>query len=79
MAKRKAKIHEAQRLNLPRNAERFALFSVLKGELATLATTHEEHAYNIMHLTGLSTHEARLQKRAPYLLWIALDDVSTLV
>jgi hypothetical protein len=74
-----ANIHEAERLNPPQNAERFALFSALKGEMTALATTDEEHAYTMTRVTDLSTHEATLQQRAPHLLRVAIEDVSTSV
>jgi hypothetical protein len=79
MAKLEAKIQETQHLNPSQKAELLTLLAALKGEIADLVTTHEEHAHSITRFTDLSAHEATRQQKHPDLLRLAIEGLSTSV
>jgi hypothetical protein len=79
MAKLEANIEESQRLNPSQKAELLTLLAALKGEIADLVTTHEEHAHSITRFTDLSAHEATRLQKNPDLLRLAISGLATSV
>jgi hypothetical protein len=59
-----------------KKAELLRLLSSLKTEIATLSTTHAEHAESIAGFIERSTHEAVRHEKNPTLLKLSVDGLA---
>jgi DNA repair exonuclease SbcCD ATPase subunit len=79
IAQLEAKIQATYSPNTQQREELLALLAELKGQIAELSKTHEEHATSIASFTDISAHEATRQHTNQHLLRIDIEGLSTSV
>jgi hypothetical protein len=79
LAKLETKIRQASAISTNNKTELLQLLSTLKAEMATLATTHAEHAASITGFTEVSMHEATRQDKNPHLMDLAVKGLQSSV
>ncbi len=79
LATLETKIRQASTISADSKTELLHLLSTLKAEMATLATTHAEHAASITGFTEVSIHEATRQDKKPHLMDLAVQGLQSSV
>jgi Mg2+ and Co2+ transporter CorA len=72
-------IQNAQGIDSQKRSELLALTGELRGEVAKLADTDQQHAQSIAGFAQVTTHEATRDDRNPDLLRLSLDGLTASV
>jgi hypothetical protein len=79
LAQIKAQIKTAETIGTDQKSELLDLLNSLQDEISELPPSQSETANSITKLTAISTREATQPKRAPHLLELSIEDLTSSV